>query len=426
MSQQMSQSVLHSATSASDPFADIVDPDVYVQGVPHAAFQRLRDEDPVSWWPEKEGTGFWAITRYDDILSVSQSRIYSTASGIRLEEMNEEELHARRTMMEMDPPEHTNYRRMVQPPFTFREVSAVEEGIRLLARAVIDDLRQSNEFDFVDSVARQLPMRMLGKMLGIPDSDGKWLVRQGDALIGNTDPEYTTHPVDLVDTNQYRLMPFRSPVSQDLFAYAEKQAQLRRTNPTEDVISVLLRPKRDGAPLSETEFKNFFTLLVAAGNDTTRYTMAAGMLALLEHPGQLARLRDNPSLIAGATEEILRWGTVTMHFRRTATEDTELGGKLIKAGDKVLLFFISGNYDERHFPDPFRFDIKRTPNDHLAFGLKSPHKCIGEHLARVEIRVLLEELLPRLADVRLNGSVERLRSNFISGIKHLPIEVRWT
>ena len=328
-------------------------------------------------------------------------------------------------MMEIDPPEHTNYRRLVGPPFSRREVLAYEEGIRLLARAVIDEVQGQSEFDFVERIARQLPMRMLGKMLGVPDSDGLWLVKKGDALIGNADPEFTTHPVDLVDTDAYRLLPFRSPVSQELFAYAAEQARQRREQPTDDVISLLLQPKRDGEPLSEHEFKNFFTLLVAAGNDTTRYTMAAGMLALIEQPEQMAELRDNPALMPTAVEEILRWGTVTMHFRRTATEDTELAGQRIKAGDKVVIWFISADYDERQFPEPYRFDIKRTPNEHVAFGLKSPHKCLGEHLARVEIKVLFEELLPRLADIRLNGPVERLRSNFIAGIKHLPLQVSW-
>jgi cytochrome P450 len=418
--------MLQSASLATEPYADIVDPEIYVHGVPHATFRRLRDEDPVSWWDEKNACGFWAITRYDDILSVSHNtQVFSSARGIRLEEMSEEELHARHTMMEMDPPEHTNYRRMVQPPFSNREVMAVEEGIRLLARAVVAGVYGRSEFDFVDAIARQLPMRMLGKMLGIPDSDGPWLVKKGDALIGNTDPEFTSHPVGLVDTDAYRLMPFRSPVSHELFAYAAEQARLRRERPTNDVISLLLRPKRDGEPLSEHEFKNFFTLLVAAGNDTTRYSMAAGLHALIERPDQLAQLRENPGLLSTATEEILRWGTVTMHFRRTATRDVEMARKKMRAGDKVLLWFISGDYDERQFPDPYRFDIRRSPNDHLAFGLKSPHKCIGEHLARVEIRVLLEELLARIADIRLNGPVERLRSNFISGIKHLPVKVAW-
>jgi cytochrome P450 len=411
---------------ADDGHANIADPDVYVSGVPHRTFKRLRDDQPVSWWEEEGASGFWALTRYDDIVAASHDwKTFSAARGIRLEEMTDEELQARRSLMEMDPPEHTTYRRIVQPPFSHTEVNAAESGIRLLARSVVEDIRGTNRFDFVDAVARRLPMRMLGKMLGIPDEDGPWLVRQGDALIGNADPEFTTHPVDLADTAAYRLMPFRSPVSATLFAYAEEQARRRREQPADDVISMLLRPKRDGTPLSEHEFRNFFTLLVAAGNDTTRYTMAAGMLALIDHPAQLAELRDNPSLLAGATEEILRWGTVTMHFRRTAVHDTVVGGTRIRAGDKVLLWFISGDYDERQFPDPFRFDIRRHPNEHLAFGLKSPHKCIGEHLARVEIRALLEELLPRLADVKLDGPVERLRSNFISGIKHLPLDVSW-
>ena len=414
------------AIETGTAFANIVDPDAYLTGVPHATFKRLRDEDPVSWWDEEQGSGFWAVTRYQDILAVSHdSRVFSSARGIRLEEMKDDEMQARRTMMELDPPEHTNYRRIVQPPFTNKEVSAAEDGIRLMARAVVEDMQGKAEFDFVDAMARQLPMRMLGKMLGIPDKDGPWLVRQGDALIGNTDPEFTTHPVDKVDTDEYRLLPFRSPVSRDLFEYALQQARTRHENPSDDLISRLLQPKRDGEHLTDQEFQNFFTLLVAAGNDTTRYSMAAGLEALIEHPQQLSELRGNPSLLPVATEEILRWGTVTMHFRRTATADTELSGKSIKAGDKVLLFFISGDYDERQFPDPFRFDIRRSPNDHLAFGLKSPHKCIGEHLARVEIRVLLEELLPRLSEIRINGPVKRLRSNFISGIKHLPLKVSW-
>jgi hypothetical protein len=409
-----------------EAFADITDPETYLNGVPHATFKRLRDEDPVSWWDEKEGSGFWAVTRYDDLLYVSHTpRLFSSARGIRLEEMDEEELAARQTLMEMDPPEHTAYRRLVQAPFLPREVAAYEEDIRLLARAVIDEVQGQNEFDFVEAIARKLPMRMLGKLLGVPDSDGPWLVSRGDALIGNTDPEFTSYPVGLVDTDAYRLMPFRSPVSLELFEYAAEQARQRREHPTDDVISMLLMPKRDGEPLSEHQFKNFFALMVAAGNDTTRYTTVAGLHALLEHPDQLAELRDNPALIPTAVEEMLRWGSVTMHFRRTATQDTELAGKPIKAGDKVVIWFVSADFDERQFPDPYRFDIKRQPNDHMAFGLKSPHKCIGEHLARVEIKVLFEELLPRLADVHLNGPVERLRSNFITGIKHLPLKVSW-
>ncbi len=413
--------------SPGDAFADITNPDTYIEGVPHATFKRLRDDEPVSWWKESDGgRGYWAVTRYKDLLTVNLNpRIFSSASGIRCEDMSKEELVARQTLMEMDPPQHAHYRRLVAPPFSPREVSAYEEAIRLLARAVIDDVKPRTQFDFVVDIARQLPMRMLGKLLGVPDEDGTWLVRKGDALIGNTDPEFTDYPVDKVDTSEYRLMPFRSPVSNDLFAYAEEQMRQRREHPTDDMISLLLRPKKDGEVLSDIEFKNFFTLLVAAGNDTTRYSMAAGMLALLEHPEQLLTLRNNPALMPKAVEEMLRWSSVTMHFRRTATQETELGGKRIVAGDKVVIWFISADYDERQFPDPFRFDIARNPNEHAAFGLKGPHRCIGEYLARIEMKVLFEELLPRLGEIQLNGPVERLRSNFISGIKRLPLKVSW-
>ncbi len=411
---------------ADDAHADILDPDVYVRGVPHAAFQRLRDEAPVSWWPEPGGRGLWAVTRYDDVVAVSrQAQVFSSAAGIRIEDMQPDELAARRTMMELDPPAHTTYRRLVQPPFSFREVASYEQALRLMARAVIADARAHTTFDFVELLARQLPMRMLGTLLGVPPEDGPWLVRRGDALIGNADPEVTDTPVGLADTDAYRLLPFRSPVSLELFAYAAEQARLRREHPADDVISLLLRPTRDGVPLSDDEFKNFFTLLVAAGNDTTRYAITAGMLALLERPAQLVALRDDLSLVPGAVEEMLRWGSVTMHFRRTAVVDTTLGGSAIRAGDKVLIWFLSGDFDERRFPRPIDFDIRRTPNDHLAFGLKSPHKCLGEHLARLEMRVFFEELLPALADIRVNGPVARLRSNFISGIKRLPIRVVW-
>jgi cytochrome P450 len=412
--------------------ADIADPDTYVAGVPHATFQRLRREDPVSWWGDDHagGRGFWAVTRHADLLTVSRDvERFSSARGIRLEEMDAEETEARRTMMELDPPDHTAYRRLVSKPFSRREVYAYEHAIRLLARAVVEDaLASGSRFDFVDRIAKQLPMRMLGRLLGVPDDDGPWLVERGDALLGNTDPEFTTHPVDLVDTDEFRLLPFRSPVGVELFKYAQDQARRRREHPTDDVISDLLRPKIDGETLSEHEFNNFFTLLVAAGNDTTRYTMTAGMKALIERPDQLAELRDaivagNADVVASAVEEILRWGSVTMHFRRTAVAGTTLGDREIAAGDKVVIWFVSADYDEDAFADPYTFDLHRSPNPQVAFGLMSPHLCLGAQLARMEIKVLFEELLPRLADVAVDGPIDRLRSNFIAGIKRLPVRV---
>jgi cytochrome P450 len=417
------------------PDADIADPDTYTAGVPHATFLRLRREDPVSWWPDDHvgGRGFWAVTRHADLLHVSREvETFTSTAGIRLEEMGEDELAARRTMMELDPPEHTAHRRLVSKPFSRREVAAYEQAIRALARAVIDDaLAGPTTFDFVDRIAKQLPMRMLGTLLGVPQEDGPWLVEQGDALLGNTDPEFTSHPVDLVDTDEFRLLPFRSPAGIELFRYAQEQARRRREHPTDDVITDLLAPKVDGEVLTEHEFDNFFTLLVAAGNDTTRYTMTAGMKALIERPDQLdalraAVLRGDRDVVATAVEEILRWGSVTMHFRRTATTYTSLGGRTIHPGDKVVIWFVSADYDDAVFADPFTFDVRRAPNPHVAFGLMSPHLCLGSQLARLEIRVLFEELLPRLADVHLAGPVARLRSNFIAGIKRLPVTVTTT
>ena len=411
---------------ASDPHADIISHDTYVHGVPHAAFKRLRDSSGLTWISEPDGAGFWAVTRYEDVLSVSrQPQVFSSTHGIRLEDMDAEETEARRTMMELDPPQHTAYRRLVGTPFSRREVLAYEQSVRLLAREVVESVSGEPEFDFVECIARALPMRMLGSLLGVSDEDGHWLVGRGDALIGNADPEFTPHVVDKVDTAEYRLMPFRSPAGLELFQYAGRQAADRHAHPQNDLISKLLEPKMDGEPLSDHEFKNFFTLLVAAGNDTTRYTMAAGLEALISNPDQLELLIQNMTLMDGAVEEILRWGSVTMHFRRTAVVDTELARTLIKSGDKIVMFYIAADYDERQFPDPERFDIRRTPNDHVAFGLKSPHKCLGEHLARLEIKVLFEELLPRIAKIEIASAVERLRSNFISGIKHLPVRVVW-
>jgi hypothetical protein len=269
-------------------------------------------------------------------------------------------------------------------------------------------------------------MRMLGSLLGLPDADLDWLVQRGDALIGNTDADFTDYVIDQVDTSEYRLLPFRSPVALELFEYAAQELESRRLSPTHDVLSALLAPTVDGDTLDDLALKNFFTLMVAAGNDTTRYTMTGGLLALIERPELFARiptmtLEERKSLV----EEMLRWTTVTMHFRRTLTKDVELRGKTLKAGDKVVLWFASADFDETHFDQPDEFRADRTPNDHVAFGLHSPHLCLGAHLARLELRVLFEELARRWEKVELMAPPERLRSNFISGMKTLPLRVTW-
>jgi cytochrome P450 len=256
----------------------------------------------------------------------------------------------------------------------------------------------------------------------VPQDHAPKLIAWGDQMIANQDPELSRAVVDREDTEAYRLLPFRSPTALDVWAYADEQRDLRLAEPTDDVINALTLAQSEGI-LSEPDYHNYFSLLMIAGNETTRHTITSGMLALLEHPDQLKMLQDDPSLIPIATEEILRWASPVLHFRRTATRDVELRGQHIKAGDKVVTWYISANRDETVFPDPYRFDVTRTPNDHVVFGPGGPHFCLGAHLARLETKILFQELLPRLASIELNGSVERLRSNFVNGIKRLPVRV---
>lgn len=407
--------------------ADLTSHDTYTNDVPHATFARMRSTEPVAWIEETDGSGFWAITKYRDIIDISRDHKRFTSSlGIRLEEMEPDEAKARGTMMELDPPEHTRLRRLVSRGFTRRKVESYEDQIRELAAEVVEAAIPKGEFDFVTEIATQLPMRMLGKLMGTPDEDGNYLVELGDSLLGNTDPEFTDFVVDQIDTEEFRMIPFRSPSAIKVFEYARSQAELRREHPTTDIISQLLADTTDGDPLTDLEFNNFFTLLVAAANDTTRYTMTGGLQAILSRPEDFAALKAAPNedpLWQTAVEEILRWTSVTTHFRRTATEDVELHGKQIKAGDKVVIYFLSGDYDEDHFPDPCHFDIRRDSNDHMAFGRGGPHLCLGAWLARMEVRVTLQELFKRIDHIEQNGNIERLRSNFISGIKHLPVRV---
>jgi len=407
---------------------DITSHDTFVEGVPHETFKWLRANDPVHWTEESDGgRGFWSVTRYDDVLTVSRnSEVFSSRLGIRLEDMDDEETESRRTMMEMDAPEHTRLRRLVSRPFSPKSVAEYEAAVREIAVEILERLRGQTEFDFVQAISRELPMRMLGRLLGLPGEDLNWLVQRGDALIGNSDPEFTDYVVDKVDTSAYAKLPFRSPVSLELFEYAAQALEDRRITPTMDILSKLLEPTVDGDSLDDLALKNFFTLMVAAGNDTTRYSITHALTKLIERPDIWAaipsmELSEGKSLV----DEMLRSSSVTMHFRRTVMQDTELGGKQLKKGDKVVMWFISANYDENHWDNPYEFDPTRSPNQHIAFGLQSPHLCLGAHLARLEMRVIFEEMAARWSKVEIGGKPERFRSNFISGIKYLPIKVEW-
>ena len=342
-----------------------------------------------------------------------------------MEDQTREEYLARRTFQETDPPEHTRTRMRVAKAFSRPVMATFERQIRDLCVEILDAALSLGEFDATREIARQLPMRMLGRILGLPSEDLEWLVSKGDALIGNTDPDFTDHVLDNSQSDQFRLLPFNSPAGAELHDYAKRLMERKeKSGNAEGILHMLLMPDREGKVISDTEFRNFFCLLVAAGNDTTRYSIAAGIHAFCQQPDLLTDLRSGGEQVWNtAPDEFIRWASPTMYFRRTATGDFEMHGKRVRKGDKVLLWFVSGNRDERAFENPFRIDFRRSPNRHVAFGQGGPHVCLGMWLARLEVKVLMQEFVKRVRSVAANGSHRHLRSNFICGIKSLPVKV---
>ena len=417
------------AVAAEPKLADIdlTDLDRWAQGVPYDWFALLRRDAPVFWQDEPRGRGFWSLTRYDDILAASKDwqTFSAEAGGTSLMDLAPEHVESRKSMLDSDPPGHTRLRAIVNKAFTPKAINAYEGRIQTLFHDVLAEALAEPELDFVDAVAVELPMRILCELMGVPLEDRRYLVELGNRMLGNTDPDTAGEFVaDQADLSPYAHLPFSSPAAPEMFAYANRLAEKRRRSPRDDLTTRLLQAEADGDRLSEHEFDLFFLLLVTAGNETTRHAMSNGLLALLEHPGERDRLLADPELIPTAVEEILRWTPSLLHFRRTATRDVELRGEQIRAGDKVALWYVSGNRDELHFDDPSKFDVGRDPNRHLAFGLGSPHYCLGAHLARLELRIWLQELMPTLGRIELAGPPRRLRSNFFHGVKSLPIRVR--
>lgn len=414
------------ATSGASAMAledvDLNDHSRFAERVPHEMFATLRREDPVHWQDEPDGRGYWAVTRHPDIIAVAKDwRTFSSErGGTSLQDLDPAELEARKSMIDMDPPPHNKLRAIVNRDFTPRAVAAFEDRIRSTFDGILDEALEKGELDFVADVAAELPMRIFAEMLGAPDADHRYLVELGDRLLGQDDPEFAIDP-DVAATNRH--LPFSNPAAQDMFDYGRGLAEERRKCPREDIVTKLVEAEIDGCPLSQREFDVYFLLLAVAGNETTRHSISHGLLALLENPEQMQRLRDDPGLAGVAADEILRWATPVHHFRRTATCDIELGGKVIKENDKVTNWFISGNYDEAVFGDPQRFDVGRDPNPHVTFGPGGPHFCTGAHLARLEIRVVFEEIVRRVGDVELTGEPERLQSNFFNGIKRMPVRI---
>ena len=398
----------------------------FAERVPHEVFQRMRDEAPVLWYDWEYGKGFWSVTRYDDIVTVLKDwRTYSSETGgTALEDLDRDQVEARKSMLDEDPPEHSSLRAIVNKGFTPRAVAAYEDLLRELTRQILDDALPKGEFDFIEEVAKQLPIQVLCRILGVPLEDDERMIDLGDRMIGNTDPDSGGLHPGSPESNEYRLLPFRSPYAKELFDYGHALAAQRRADPKDDLVSKLVTWEDDeGRVLTEQEFDTMFLLLVVAGNETTRQSIAHGLKVLMEHPEQMQRLRDEPGLMKTGVEEIMRWSSPVIHFRRTATADTELGGVQIKAGDKVVVWLISGNYDERQFEDPHTFDITRKPNRHVTFGRGGPHFCLGAHLAVLETRVMFEELLPRIASVEATAPPRRLESNFTNAFKSMPVRV---
>jgi len=390
---------------------DLSDPESFVTGVPHDAFRRLRRENPVSWQDEEEGTGFWSITKFDDVQSCSRNhRVFS--SGLKscfMFDSPPEDLERMQLMMvNMDPPRHTKLRAIVNKGFTPVRMRAIELHVREVCRKIIDNVAERGECDFVTNIAAELPLQVIAELLGVPLEERQKVFDWSNRLIGFDDPEFQTSMED------------GKLAAAELYVYANQLAEERRNNPKDDLTSILMNAEVEGEKLSELEFDLFFLLLAVAGNETTRNLISGGMLKLIENPAERARLIADRSLLPTAVEEMLRMVSPVMHFRRTATQDIEVGGRKIREGDKVILWYVSANRDEDVFADPDRFDVGRTPNDHLAFGI-GQHFCLGANLARLEIHIMFEELLARLPDIELAGPVRRLRSNFINGIKSMPV-----
>ncbi len=406
---------------------DLTDLDRWSLGAPHEWFALLRSEAPVFWQDERDGRGFWSLTRYADILAASKdyASFSSETGGTSLMDLTPEQVQSRMSMLDSDPPKHRRLRNIVSKAFTVRVVNAYQDRIRSMFREVLDGAFAQVEFDFVDEVAVELPMRILCELMGVPLEDRRHLVELGNRMLGNTDPDHAgdfTHGE--ADLSQYAHLPFSSPAAGEMFAYANSLAAQRRRDPRDDLTTRLIEAEIDGDHLTEHEFDLFFLLLVTAGNETTRHAMSNGLVTLLQHPAQRDRLLADPAMILTTVEEILRWQPSLLHFRRTTTREVELHGETIRAGDKVALWYVSGNRDEDQFPDAGRFDIGREPNRHLAFGLGGPHFCLGAHLARLELRIWLEELLPALGRIELTGEPRRLRSNFFNGVKSVPVRIR--
>ncbi|GBG37275.1 cytochrome P450 [Mycobacterium montefiorense] len=400
------------ATAAGD--VDLANPDTFVNGVPHDALTQLRRTDPVHWQPMAGEPGFWAVLRHADAAHVARHpEIFSSSEGgFVLEDLPPEQLAMMRNMLSaMDPPVHTVHRAALLPHFRARVMAGIEDQVRQICRTVMAEARELREVEFVHDVAAPLPSKVIGELFGLPPEDWDYIHALAGRITSNQEPEFVGAEGDA------------RAATIEMAMYGIGLAAVRRQNDrTDDLASVILHTDFGGQPMSDIDFGSFFLQLIIAGNDTTKGMLSSGLLSLVRHPKQLAELRADPSLIPGAVEEIIRYDNPFHCFRRTALSDTELSGTRIAAGDKVAMYYSSANRDEEVFDDPQAFDIHRSPNPHLSFGIAG-HFCLGVHLARLEGRVFFEELLDAFRTIDLNGEPVRTRSNLTNMLRLLPVRL---
>ena len=404
-------------TSPALPEIDLSDLRLFQRGIPHEAFARLRREAPVRFQPGRDG-GFWSLTRHEDVVAVNRdSRSFSSERrGIMMfDQTSLEGPEDPRMMIEIDPPRHTRYRQLVNRGFTPRMLATLEPRMRAIAREAIEAGLSAGRCDFATQLANRVPVAMICELTGVPAADHDWLEKQSDriqagAAQGAAGKGIATAAIAELCEYANRLA-------------AEKRRELAQGREPSDIVTTLLSADVDGQALSAAEFGLFFVLLAVAGNETTRSALSGGVLALAERPEAWARLRARPALLPTAVEEILRWSSPILYMGRTALRDALIRGQRIRAGERVVLWYASANFDEAVFPEPMRFDVARSPNEHVAFGGGGPHFCLGASLARLELRVVLEELLARVGALRLAGPVAHAGSNFSNGLFSLPLEL---
>jgi cholest-4-en-3-one 26-monooxygenase len=397
-----------------DAQLDLSDPDLLAHRLPLGEFAWLRRHQPIRWNPQPPqagygDAGYWAITRHADVTAVTRGVGWSVEANSsfvrRLDESDPTGESTKNLLLCMDPPRHTRVRRVGNRCFTPRALAGLEDELRERAHQIVWTAKRDGTGDFVIDVARHLPLQAIAGLMGIPDHDRQQLFDWSDQMAGSEDPEYADNDASGVV---------------EMFAYAHAAAEARSEVDRGDVTSRLVQPDADGQRLNSEEFAFFFMILAVAGNETTRQAITHGILAFLEHPEQWERWRSERPL--SAVDEILRWASPAVVLQRTATEDIEVGGHLVRTGERVGLYFPSANFDEEVFDDPERFDIGRTPNPHVTFGAGGSHYCIGANLSRLELKVMFDVIAEELADMRLVGPPSRLRSSWLNGIKHLPVD----